>query len=480
GVTNINEIQGVTNINEIQGVTNINEIQGVTNINEIQGVTNINEIQGVTNINEIQGVTNINEIQGVTNINEIQGVTNINEIQGVTNINEIQGVTNINEIQGVTNINEILFVTNINEIQGVTNINEIQGVTNINEIQGVTNINEIQGVTNINEIQGLRKLRKTQNEPLTIERYDPPVVNATQKTIAERKVLDLRRWFCISRPQYNKSCGISSLVSCWNYLYTTMGVGSMEPITQEEALAVLGFKPPFGEIRFGPFTGNSTLMRWFKQLNDFYNVRGRTYYLYKPHGKGRTMGRTSEEALRLLKSGLKDPSITYIYHCQNHYFCPIGFEDVPSKAVHAYRGDLEDDEGETWILIGDTSRRHPGIQCVKWQDIVKDLNLQNPEYLNIRKVHLGVQKRKTKKIGGNLHCIMAFQKSSWQGIRSLKPLKSVTKPPPAGQLQNVSLQRDETTDEVTVADTHDYQWTEDIYPSIADSDSTDESLTSDD
>jgi len=37
---------------------------------------------------------------------------------------------------------------------------------------------------------------------------------------------------------------------------------SMKPLTQEEALSVLGFKPPFGEIRFGPFTGNATLMRY--------------------------------------------------------------------------------------------------------------------------------------------------------------------------------------------------------------------------
>ncbi|XP_015753399.1 PREDICTED: uncharacterized protein LOC107333151 [Acropora digitifera] len=84
---------------------------------------------------------------------------------------------------------------------------------------------------------------------------------ATQETMAARKVLDLRRWYCISRPQYRKSCGISSLVSCWNFLFSTLGGGSEKPLIQEEALTILGFKPPFGEIRFGPFTGNATLMR---------------------------------------------------------------------------------------------------------------------------------------------------------------------------------------------------------------------------
>ena len=36
---------------------------------------------------------------------------------------------------------------------------------------------------------------------------------------------------------------------------------SLSPLTQEEALRILGFQPPFGDIRFGPFTGNATLMR---------------------------------------------------------------------------------------------------------------------------------------------------------------------------------------------------------------------------
>ena len=37
--------------------------------------------------------------------------------------------------------------------------------------------------------------------------------------------------------------------------------GRREPITQEQALVILAFEPPFGEIKFGPFTGNRTLMR---------------------------------------------------------------------------------------------------------------------------------------------------------------------------------------------------------------------------
>ncbi|XP_069560189.1 basic immunoglobulin-like variable motif-containing protein [Brachyistius frenatus] len=240
--------------------------------------------------------------------------------------------------------------------------------------------------------------------------------HASLEDIKQRKVLDLRRWYCISRPQYKTSCGISSLVSCWNFLYSTVGAGSLPPISQEEALHILGFQPPFEEIKFGPFTGNATLMRWFRQINDTFRVRGCSYILYKPHGKHKTAGETAEGALMKLTEGLKDDSMAYIYHCQNHYFCPVGFEATPLRAAKAYRGPLPTNEMEYWILIGEPSRKHPAIHCKKWLDIVTDLNTQNPEYLDIRHTERGIQRRKTKKVGGNLHCIMAFQRVNWQKL----------------------------------------------------------------
>jgi len=77
--------------------------------------------------------------------------------------------------------------------------------------------------------------------------------------------------------------------------------------------------------------------RWFRQLNDHYKVKGRCFNLYKPQGKNKTSGLTSEEALVMLKKGLQDQNTTFIYHCQNHYFSPIGYEETPCKAVDAYR-----------------------------------------------------------------------------------------------------------------------------------------------
>ena len=62
----------------------------------------------------------------------------------------------------------------------------------------------------------------------------------------------------MTRPQYPKTCGISSLVSCWNYLYSTLGNGRHRPISAEEALEALDTKyiPPYTGVKFGSFTGN--------------------------------------------------------------------------------------------------------------------------------------------------------------------------------------------------------------------------------
>ncbi|XP_026013725.1 basic immunoglobulin-like variable motif-containing protein [Astatotilapia calliptera] len=260
---------------------------------------------------------------------------------------------------------------------------------------------------------GAKKMKSSDRPSRNLQDVPP---HASLEEIKQRKVLDLRRWYCISRPQYKTSCGISSLVSCWNFLYSTLGAGNLPPISQEEALHILGFQPPFEEIKFGPFTGNATLMRWFRQINDNFRVRGCSYILYKPHGKHKTAGETAEGALMKLTQGLKDESMAYIYHCQNHYFCPVGFEATPLKAAKAYRGALPTNEMEYWILIGEPSRKHPAIHCKKWLDIVTDLNTQNPEYLDIRHTERGIQRRKTKKVGGNLHCIMAFQRVNWQKL----------------------------------------------------------------
>ncbi|RUS75066.1 hypothetical protein EGW08_017172, partial [Elysia chlorotica] len=217
---------------------------------------------------------------------------------------------------------------------------------------------------------------------------------------------------CMSRPQHKRSCGISSLVSCWNFLFSTLGYGSLKPLTQETAMSILGFQQPYDKIKFGAFTGNLALIPG--ELNTNFRVKGKCYFLYKPQGRNRTPGVTPDLALTSLQRGLRDPNMTFIYHCKNHYFCPIGYEDSPTHPQDAYRS-VPDDKKTSWILIGETSKMFPAIHCKKWEDICTDLNTEFPEYYDIRREWKGVRRRKSgKSTSGNLHCIMAFQKCNTQ------------------------------------------------------------------
>ncbi|KAE8625851.1 hypothetical protein XENTR_v10006413 [Xenopus tropicalis] len=190
-------------------------------------------------------------------------------------------------------------------------------------------------------------------------------------------------------------------------------------------------------------------MRWFRQINDHYHVKGCSYVLYKPHGKNKTAGETAVGALSKLTQGLKEDSTAYIYHCQNHYFCPIGFEATPAKASKAYRGQLFPHEVEYWILIGEPSRKHPTIHCKKWTDIVTDLNTQNPEYFDIRHPERGLQYRKTKKVGGNLHCLLAFQRLSWQRFGPWPLQLGNLRPEPQPPIQGRRIPKSESEDNVS-------------------------------
>ncbi len=137
---------------------------------------------------------------------------------------------------------------------------------------------------------------------------------------------------------------------------------------------------------------------------------------FKLHGKSRTVGKTPEIALDQLEEGLQDNSKAYVYHCYNHYMCPIGFEVAPTKAWDAYSSRPEILEQDHWIIIGETSKCYPVFHVRKWEEIRMDIDNQNPQYYNIRKPQKGIMEYKSekfrtgKKQGGNLHCIIEFSK----------------------------------------------------------------------
>lgn len=221
----------------------------------------------------------------------------------------------------------------------------------------------------------------------------------------------------MSRPQYPKSCGISSLVSCWNFLYSTLGAGTKQPISTEEALEVLGFKPPYNGVSFGSFTGNDTLILWFSLLNRYYGVTGQARISFKLHGKGKMVGIDSETALKDIQTGLQDEKKAYIYHCYNHYMCPIGFESTPTFQHDAYKPNEEISEFKHWIIIGEISRMYPSFHIKQWEDIYTDIDCAFPRFMNIRKSEEGVQMKTAKQftegksLGGNLHCFIEFERT---------------------------------------------------------------------
>lgn len=107
---------------------------------------------------------------------------------------------------------------------------------------------------------------------------------------------------------------MSSLVSIFNYQFSTLGMGSLVPLTVEEAyrkLNVIGTgskaeqfkkgdddKPAeannrtlhdyLSSLDFGHFTYNDTLLTWYKLLCRMHSVKGRASYFYKKSGGYRT------------------------------------------------------------------------------------------------------------------------------------------------------------------------------------------------
>ena len=96
--------------------------------------------------------------------------------------------------------------------------------------------------------------------------------------------------------------------------------------------------------------------------------------------------------------------------------CPIGFERTPQRPYDAYSNMKDISEFEEWIIIGEISKMSPVFHIKRWSDILKDISCGFPEFMNIRKSDLGVQKKTTKGFtegrhkGGNLHGIIEFRK----------------------------------------------------------------------
>ena len=58
----------------------------------------------------------------------------------------------------------------------------------------------------------------------------------------------------------------------------------------------------------------------------FGGQKGTARISLKVQGHDKTLGSGSQKALTEMKEGLQNERKAYIYHCENHYMCPIGYE----------------------------------------------------------------------------------------------------------------------------------------------------------
>ena len=146
---------------------------------------------------------------------------------------------------------------------------------------------------------------------------------------------------------------MSALVTIFNYQFSTLGQGTLSPITVEEAYAKLNvigtgsiteskrstsasqttqplessigsLEEYLNKLDFGEFTYSSTLLKWYRLLCRGFKVRGRCYYFYRTTGKNKT-DLAGKEALKVLVGKLHDETTQFIYRAYDHYFCPVGY-----------------------------------------------------------------------------------------------------------------------------------------------------------
>ena len=95
---------------------------------------------------------------------------------------------------------------------------------------------------------------------------------------------------------------------------------------------------------------------------------------------------------------------------------PVGFEEVPICKSEVYKKGAE---SETTILVADNSRKSKTFHCLKWEEVVQDLHTVAPNFINVRKTHLGIQTLPNAYEGmkpSSSHCMIE--------LIALNPLKS--------------------------------------------------------
>ena len=92
--------------------------------------------------------------------------------------------------------------------------------------------------------------------------------------------------------------------------------------------------------------------------------------------------------------------------------------------MHAYDEMPEETSPDhvLWFVFADSSRKHVPLHFVRYEHVVQDLLLRNPEFLDVRHLERGVQRRNNvskRSAGRNLHCIMLFRSQDVQDFSTI-------------------------------------------------------------
>lgn len=213
---------------------------------------------------------------------------------------------------------------------------------------------------------------------------------------------------CISRPQHENSCSLTSLTAAFNYLYSDrLGIK-----TSGELASSLEIEAP-GEFGNGP--GNKTMLKWFDKLCRHYRVKGAGRVYLKGDDVSDERWENNAKVFSGLKEVVQSDDQALIYHQNNHYNLIVGYFEHSANPDKAYDTGAE---LRRWIVLGEHTEYNPIPKVV--QKVMKALpeKILSEDTCNLILEMAGgtpVWSRRWRSIRHDLtntanHCILIFQR----------------------------------------------------------------------
>ncbi len=170
---------------------------------------------------------------------------------------------------------------------------------------------------------------------------------------------------CLSRPQYDYSCGLTALTCVVNYLYTEqLGI-----VKQEQLARCLGFEASEAGLDGGP--GNEELLEWFLQFIRTNNLNGSGEVVLTGESMPAAGSKTYEQMIAHMKELIRSPDSILVYHAANHYRPICGYFESAKKPEEAFAADPEVNR---WLLIADHDDDEDPVQCVRLWKVREELS----------------------------------------------------------------------------------------------------------